>query len=537
MGQTGSGKSNLLHVLITALSLSYSPEEIELYLIDFKIGIEFKIYATHQLPHARVIAIESEREFGLSVLKGLDDEFNRRGDVFKGSGLTDFRQKTDQVMPRILLVVDEFQEFFTKDDVIAQEASLILDRLVREGRAVGIHILLGSQTLAGAYSLARSSIGQMAVRIALQCSDADYRLIFNDMKSATSLPSRTGEAIYNSATGLAEANNLFQVALLPYEQRVEHLNRIKKFSKERSPYPTRSQFVFEGNAPADPESAQALNDLLANPKWKETRSEFSFGLGEPIAVKKATSAHIKRQAGSNLAIIGQNNEAAMGMMTIGLLTLAAQHSIDSAQFFILDFISGGTKDNIYLKTLADIIPHTYHYGKRNQILDYITIIANELEHRFEDQEDILQDKPTIYLVMYGLQRARKLKPEDSFEINMSLESTSESQKQKDINKSLKKVITDGPDFGVHTILWCDTYVNLVRRLNRNALRDFGMRVAFQMGRDDSLILMETQDANKLGAYRALFYNEEENYLEKFRPYKTPKEDWLKKIAQRFSESK
>ena len=51
-GKTGSGKSTLLHALITNLALRYSPDEVELYLIDFKKGVEFKTYATHELPHA-----------------------------------------------------------------------------------------------------------------------------------------------------------------------------------------------------------------------------------------------------------------------------------------------------------------------------------------------------------------------------------------------------------------------------------------------------------------------------------------------------
>ena len=53
----------------------------------------------------------------------------------------------DQPMPRLLLIIDEFQEFFVKDDKIAHDAGLLLDRLVRQGRAFGIHVLLGSQTL------------------------------------------------------------------------------------------------------------------------------------------------------------------------------------------------------------------------------------------------------------------------------------------------------------------------------------------------------------------------------------------------------
>ena len=59
------------------------------------------------------------------------------------------------------------------EDRVASRASLLLDRLIRQGRAFGIHVMLGSQTLGGAYSLARSTLGQMAVRIALQCSETD----------------------------------------------------------------------------------------------------------------------------------------------------------------------------------------------------------------------------------------------------------------------------------------------------------------------------------------------------------------------------
>jgi hypothetical protein len=153
-GKTGSGKSTLLHVMVTNLALNYSPDEVEFYLIDFKKGVEFKTYATLQLPHARVIAIESDREFGVSVLERLDGVLKERGELFREHGVQDiksFRNSVPDVsMPRILLVVDEFQEFFTEDDKVYQTASLMLDRLVRQGRAFGSHVLLGSQTLGGA---------------------------------------------------------------------------------------------------------------------------------------------------------------------------------------------------------------------------------------------------------------------------------------------------------------------------------------------------------------------------------------------------
>ena len=203
-GKTGSGKSTLLHALVTNLALTYSPREAELYLIDFKKGVEFKTYATHLLPHARVIAIESEREFGLSVLERLLGEMDRRAELFRKAGVQDlksFRQLRPAIaLPRILLIVDEFQEFFIEEDVLADKAASHLDRLVRQGRAFGLHLVLGSQTLGGAYTLARSTIDQMAVRIALQCSETDGHLILSEENHAARLQSTTTLTAWSTAT-------------------------------------------------------------------------------------------------------------------------------------------------------------------------------------------------------------------------------------------------------------------------------------------------------------------------------------------------
>src|SRR5205823_5092257 len=165
--------------------------------------------------------------------------------------LAAYRQTRDaRPMPRTLLIIDEFQEFFSEDDKLAQEASLLLDRLIRQGRAFGIHVLLGSQTIGGTSGLARSTLGQMAIRIALQASEADSQLILGDTNSAARLLSRPGEAIYNDAGGLVDGNSPFQVAWLPDEKRDTYLKDLACRAKpyfDRFGYP----IVFEGNAPAD----------------------------------------------------------------------------------------------------------------------------------------------------------------------------------------------------------------------------------------------------------------------------------------------
>ena len=73
--------------------------------------------------------------------------------------------------------------------------ALLMDRLVRQGRAFGIHVLLGSQTLGGAYTLARATMGQMVVRLAVQCNEADADLIMDENNAAPRVLSRPGEGI------------------------------------------------------------------------------------------------------------------------------------------------------------------------------------------------------------------------------------------------------------------------------------------------------------------------------------------------------
>jgi hypothetical protein len=71
MGETGSGKTNLLHVLMTNLMLRYRPEEIMIYLIDFKLGVDFRTYTRYNLPNFRTISINNDPEFVLALLENL----------------------------------------------------------------------------------------------------------------------------------------------------------------------------------------------------------------------------------------------------------------------------------------------------------------------------------------------------------------------------------------------------------------------------------------------------------------------------------
>ena len=285
-GKTGSGKSTLFHVIITNLALWCSPEQVEFYLVDFKKGVEFKCYANRRLPHAKVVAIESDRAFGLSVLERVDEELRRRGDLFRKVGAQDLagykRAGGTEPMPRSLLMIDEFQEFFVEEDRVSQGAAVLLDRIVRQGRAFGIHVLLGSQTLGGAYTLARATIGQMVIRIALQCNEADAYLIMDQDNPAPRLLSRPGEGIYNDTAGSIEGNSPFQAVWLPDQERDGYLAKIReRADKNRYPGP----IVFEGNAPADVGENLPLRAVLESPAGQTSACRRASGWARPIPSK------------------------------------------------------------------------------------------------------------------------------------------------------------------------------------------------------------------------------------------------------------
>lgn len=531
VGKTGSGKSTLLHILLTSLVLNYSPQEVEVYLVDFKKGVEFKTYAIHELPHARVIAIESEREFGLSVLQGLNTEMNRRGELFRNIAvdhISEYRGKSNKHMPRILLLVDEFQEFFVEDDGIASQSAQILDRLVRQGRAFGIHVLLGSQTIAGTYNLARSTIDQMAVRIALQCSESDSRLILAEDNPAARLLSRPGQAIYNSSNGLIEGNNLFQVAWLLDEKRDAYLRNIKKMAEEKGYLQEHQQIVFEGNAPANVINNITLINLISTPLWPQGHNRVAAYLGEPVAIKEATTAYFSNQNGDNLLVVGRNDEVAAGVMLISLISIAAQYKPENIQFYILNFNRVDTYMDVF-NSLDSFLPHRCKIGHHRDLAEVISKVGAEVRQRRSDNVDFSRIDSFIYIFILGLQHARDLRQEDDYSY---LSKNKEEPDTANISTQFDIILREGPDVGVHILTWCDTYTNFTRILDRRLLREFEKRIIFQMSSEDSTNLIDTPMANKLGQYRAFFFNEGEGQLEKFRPYGLPTQEWLAWVGER-----
>ena len=100
--------------------------------------------------------------------------------------------------------------------------------------------------------------------------------------------------------------------------------------------------------------------------------------------------------------------------------------------------------------------------------------------------------------------------------------------------STSRPAINGPAVGVHVLVWCDGYNQAARMFDRVTMREFAMRVAFQMSAADSSNLIDSPLGNKLGQNRALVYSEEQGTTEKFRPYALPGDRWLAYVKQQLA---
>ena len=123
-------------------------------------------------------------------------------------------------MPRVLLVFDEFQVLFARNDKVGLAAADLLETIIRQGRGFGIYVMLGSQSLSGLDALGAHVPQLLPTRILLPASEMDGRRVLGDHNDAGQYLTSHGEGILNAAGGAVDANERFKGALLAEPDRI-----------------------------------------------------------------------------------------------------------------------------------------------------------------------------------------------------------------------------------------------------------------------------------------------------------------------------
>ena len=222
-GRTGSGKSVLLHTLIMSLAHVYSPDDLQFYLFDFKDGVEFNKYSNGQgtiwLPHVQMVSVQNDPRYALELFTHLVDvELPSRNEIFKKSGsakIDDYVKKGGK-MPRLVVIVDEFQELFGGSDSedtenIGGQITEKLAAICAKGRSVGIHLIIATQSMANAYKTMKGKAGfilqQIGLRLALS-GNGEEGILADNNKEASKIIAKK-QCIINTNAGINGHNVVF----------------------------------------------------------------------------------------------------------------------------------------------------------------------------------------------------------------------------------------------------------------------------------------------------------------------------------------
>lgn len=538
-GVAGSGKSSLLHTIILRTLTQYSPDELSIYLVDFKRGVEFKIYADFELPAFKVIAIESEREFGYNILLALEREQKIRADLFKKSHVDKIEEYRElgKKMPRILVIMDEFHELFSNaNDEFAKKSATIMERIVRQGRAFGVHLILASQSYSNITGIDRAVFDQMAVRIVLKCSKADANLLLDNGSTEIDQISidDPGRAVYNSEAGNREYNSHFRVAYIAPEKHRDMLQEISDRTISYADKPTR---ILLSNIE---DNKYSIFNQFATYEPNRCPVPGRLCIGEPLSVTNNLNMDLVRSDNSNLLMLGNDTEKARSMFAFAILSLCINYWVKNRKAPEKPFIyllNCKPLDDSYFKDTPQIIASELlpeyvryvHCGDESATQE----VLSELHDNIKDSNKAI-DATDKFFFVFGYQRAEELKSEiklsqsDDIDSLFNIMSSNSNRPQLSLKEIFHTIVKDGAKHGIHVILWQDSFSALEQDDN-NIMSYFNLKVAFDMSPEEFSRSVGANDVSLMSENNAIYYNKARDN-QKFRPYQAPDEEWLKDIS-------
>lgn len=446
-GGTGSGKSTFLHDIIANAAWLYSPEELQFILLDMK-SVEFGIYK--HLPNVQVLSTKSEKAYGANLLSYVCGEINRRKRVFGDAGCKDIKEYNSgqHKVPRILVVIDEFQNLFVQEGAIGnlKEANLskkiesAFNVILKEGRAFGIHFILATQNASDIPSIS-SFLQQIKLRVALKLQTKGVFLMQDNPARPDKL--NKGEGIYNDNYGGSDANSMFRCAFYGNAD-VSHTSVIedqivsqivdKTVQKFGNPEPF-DRYIYKGggNATLD-ENPDVATEFNPN--------ECKIFVGSPMSIVNGdVSFVLKRKKGQNVLIAGNVSSYSSSLFYHIFLQVSKQSLPECKLFLATKSYDNDDSNSSFMNQLDCVTAISDNMELQNTI--------EELFHQLEERKnDEYQHKGTRMMLVI----------ENSREFRDVLTNT-------EVRSQLDSLVQEGPVFDIHTVIHVNRYEDFEKTLS------------------------------------------------------------------------
>jgi hypothetical protein len=361
-GAVGQGKSNLLLVLIHSLAARYSPAELEMVLVDLRDGVEFARLGPTRgsptwLPHVRALGLEFDPDYSLGVLRWVQRQMTDRSLQLKEAGATTLKQyrvATGRTLPRLLVVIDEFQRLFEGDEDQVEQIAKKLDLIARTGRGFGVHLVLASQAITGIQGLAARSeaiFGQFHNRLVLKNTAAESQAFLASHNLAAADLEYRGQMVVNDGLGTIDKNRLGTVAYADGDY-LEQL-QVRLFQQGHGSPPS----IFRASA-----FAAWRTEFDARPGSGPP----AVSVGLPLDVEaEPRSMSMRRAPDQALAVVGTERELAVPIV-VRAVSSAARSMGSGAHVTILD--GGRTGSDEQSPWLHGLVGHLTTRGHPVQLV-------------------------------------------------------------------------------------------------------------------------------------------------------------------------
>ncbi|WP_367132735.1 FtsK/SpoIIIE domain-containing protein [Saccharothrix sp. HUAS TT1] len=466
-GPSGSGKTNFLYAMLGSLAARYAPDELELYLLDFKEGVSFAQFAPGRkdptwLPHARLVGVNvnTDREFGVALLAFLADEMRRRADAAKRHEVTKLEQLREEDprghWPRIVAVVDEFQYLFGERDQVTAQAAQLLEDVARRGRSQGIHLVLSSQDVSGIEGFwGKSAIfEQFTVRIALPKA---RRVLAELNDAAVELP--RWHAVVNHESGVRPGN---EVARVPDATARGTFDALQSELHRLRPTDLAEPILFDGS------KVPALRSL---PDFRALRpgdgGSPTVLLGQVIDVAgSAARVRFARTPGRNIAVLGSLADDAADVLGGAALSLARQHEPGAAKFTLACLAEDAWPHAQRLSKQLGNAGHAVEVFGLEGVQDFVERTAGGITASMTGETGAPPEPH--YVVVYAVDAAHTL-----------LEAKDPKTRVSGLDH-LRTVLKHGPENRTHVLGWWRGPQRLKSSLPPGVYDDIGAWVAFDI---------------------------------------------------------
>lgn len=289
-GGAGSGKTTFVQNVILSICEQYTPDQIQLVLLDYGT-VSFAPY--RKVAHVLTVFDQPVDGEGLGrLLQWLTQELHRRKEAFRRCGLAHdqtvdnlqtYARLTGDSLPRLLLVIDEFGSLMSNENTasakvgervmrVSHLTEQTINLIVREGRKVGMHIVLITQSFAKVERMPQDFKSNSHVAFGLKAeTPQDSRALLNSENQAA-YDIGAYQAVRNAQGGKVEGNIIID---LDYVTEDEITSR-QAALRECWPLTNRSELdcIVAGRAEVGNNLGVDIKQTLADdPPWIRQRSE------------------------------------------------------------------------------------------------------------------------------------------------------------------------------------------------------------------------------------------------------------------------